>query len=42
MCVLYVSCGSKVRPIIFGRVAMISTVLLFLGPNCSYIMQGLA
>ena len=41
MHVLYVSFGSKVRPIIFGCVAMRSAVLFILGPYCSYILQGL-
>ena len=40
MFVLYVSFGSKVRPRTFGCVAMRSAVL-FLGPDCSYILQGL-
>ena len=39
MCVLYVSFGSKVRPITFGCVAM-GSVLLFIFR--SYILQGLA
>ena len=39
MCVLYVSFGSKVRPRTFGCVAMGSGLLL--GPDCSYILQGL-
>ena len=42
MCVLYVSFGSKVRPITFGCVAMGSALLCILGPDCSYILQGLA
>ena len=41
MCVLYVSVGSKVRPRTFGYIAMGSTLFLLLGPDCSYIMQGL-
>ena len=41
MCVLYVSFGSKVRPRTFGCVAMDSVVLFVLGPDCSYILQGL-
>ena len=48
MCVLYVSFGSKVRPRNFGCVAMGSASLpwvvlrcLLLGPDCSYILQGL-
>ena len=41
MCVLYVSFWSKVRPRTFGCVAMRSAVVfLFLGTDCSYIMQG--
>ena len=40
MCVLYVSLGSKVRPRTYGCVAMGSEVF-FLGPDCSYILQGL-
>ena len=42
MCVLYVSFGSKVRPRTFGCVSMASALLCILGPNCSYILQGLA
>ena len=41
MCVLYVSFGSKVRPRSFGCVVMFSAVLFILGPDCSYILQGL-
>ena len=41
MCVLYVSFWSKVRPITFGCGAMRSAVLFILGPDCSYILQGL-
>ena len=41
MCELYVSFGSKVRPITFGCVAMGSTWFLLLGPDFSYILQGL-
>ena len=41
MFVLYVSFGSKVRPETFGCVAMGSAVLFILGPDCSYILQGL-
>ena len=41
MCVLYVSFGSKVKAITFGCVDMRSTVLFLLGPDCSYILQGL-
>ena len=32
---------SKVKPRTFGCVAMHSTVLFILGPDCSYILQGL-
>ena len=42
MCALYVSFGSKVRPRTFGCVAMGSALLCILGPDCSYILQGLA
>ena len=41
MCVLYVSFGAEVRPIILGCVAMRSAVLFILGPDGSYILQGL-
>ena len=41
MCVLYMSFGSKVSPRTFGCVAMRSAVLFILGPDCSYILQGL-
>ena len=41
MCVLYVSCVSKVRPRNFRCVYVGSAVLLLLGPDCSYILQGL-
>ena len=41
MCVLYVSVGSRVRPTTFGCVAMRSAVVFILGPDCSYILQGL-
>ena len=41
MCVLYASFGSKVRPRTFRCVAMGSALLLFLDPDCSYILQGL-
>ena len=38
-----VSFGSKVRPRTFGCVAMGSALLfiVLLGPDCSYILQGL-
>ena len=42
MCVLYVSFGSKVRPRTFGCVAVGYALLCILGPDCSYILQGLA
>ena len=42
MSVQYVSFGSKVRPRTFGCVAMRSSLLCILGPDCSYILQGLA
>ena len=38
MCVLYGSFGSKVRP---RTVAMGSAICVFLGPDCSYILQDL-
>ena len=41
MCVLYVSCGSNVRPRTFGCVTMRSAVLFILGPDCSYILQSM-
>ena len=39
MCMRYVSFGSKVRSRTFRCVAMRSAV--FLGPDCSYILQDL-
>ena len=42
MCALYVSFGSKVRTRTFGCVAMGSALLCILGPDCAYILQGLA
>ena len=33
--------GSKVRHVTFGCVAMGIAVCLFVGPDCSYILQGL-
>ena len=42
MYVLYVSFWSKVRPRTFGCIAMCSALLWILGPDCSYILQGLA
>ena len=41
MCLLYVSFGSKVRPRTVGCVAMRSSVLFILDPDCSYILQSL-
>ena len=41
MCVLYVSFGSMVRPRTFGSVAIGSTLLCILGPDCTHILQGL-
>ena len=40
MGMMYVSFGSKVRPITYGRVAMDSELLFMLGADCSYILQG--
>ena len=40
MCVLYVSFGSKVRPITFGCVPWVVHCCVFLGPDCSYTLQG--
>ena len=40
MYVLYVNFGSKVRPRIFGCVAMVVLCCLLLGLDCSYILQG--
>ena len=42
MYVLCVSFGSKVRPRTFGCVAMSIALLCIIGPDCSYILQGLA
>ena len=42
MRVLYVRFGSKVRHRTFGCVAMGSALLCILGPDCSYVLQGLA
>ena len=42
MCVLYVSFGSTVRPIIFRCVAMGSALLYILGLDFSYILKGMA
>ena len=41
MCVLYVSYGSKVSPRTFSALPRIVQRCLVLGPDCSYIMQGL-
>ena len=42
ICVLYVSFVSNVRPRTFGYVAMVIVLCcLLLGPDCSYILQGL-
>ena len=41
MCVRYMSFGYKVRFRTFGCVAMRTAVLFILGPDCSYILQGL-
>ena len=41
MCVLYVSCGSKVRPRTFGCVAMGSALLFIVRSRLLYILQGL-
>ena len=41
MCVLYVSFGSKVRPRPLGALPCVVKCCLFLGPDCSYILQGL-
>ena len=40
MCVLYVSCGSKIRTRTFMCVAMSSALLFILSPDFSYILQG--
>ena len=42
MCVLYVGFGSKVRPRTFACIAMGSALVCILGPDCSYILHGLA
>ena len=42
MWVLYVSFGSKVRSRTFGCIAIGSALLCILGPDCLYILQGLA
>ena len=42
MGVLYVSFGSKVRPRTFGCVPWVVHCCAFLGPDCLYILHGLA
>ena len=41
MGVLYVSFGSTAKPRTFTCVALYSAMLFILGPDCSYIPQGL-
>ena len=42
MCVLYVSYGFKVQdPEPLGALPCVVQCCLFLGPDCSYILQGL-
>ena len=41
MCVLYVSFGSKVRPRTLGAWPWVVLCCLLLGPDYSYILQGL-
>ena len=41
MCVLYVSFGSKV-PEHLGALLWVVHCCVFLGPDCSYILQGMA
>ena len=41
MCVLYVSFGYKVIPRTFGSLPWVVLGCLLLGPDCSYILQGL-
>ena len=41
MSVLYVNCGSMVRPRTFGYIAIGIAVLFILEPDCSYILKGL-
>ena len=41
MCVLYVSFGSKVRPEPLGALPWVVLCCLLLGPDRSYILQGL-
>ena len=40
MCVLYVSFGSKVRLRTLGALPWLVHCCVFLGPDCSYILQG--
>ena len=42
MCVLYVSFVSKVRSEPLGALPWVMHCCVFLGPDCSYILQGLA
>ena len=42
MCVLYVRFGSKVGPRTFGALPWVVLCCVLLGPDCSYILQGLA
>ena len=42
VCVLYVSFGSKVSPEALGALPWVVHCCVFLGPDCSYILQGLA
>ena len=42
VCAVYEFWVSKVRSRAFGCVAMGSALLCILGPDCSYILQGLA
>ena len=37
----YCGCGSKERPRTFGCIPMGRALLCILGPDCSYILQGL-
>ena len=41
MCMLYVIFGSKVRPRTLGALPLVVLCCLLLGPDCSYILQGL-
>ena len=42
MYVLYASFGFKVRPGTLGALPWVVHCSVFLGPDCSYILQGLA